>query len=244
MSNSHIYPDAQKAAEACAHSIVGLLEDRLSGESYATLAISGGSTPKLMFPELAKAKLNWRDVHVFFVDERGVPPNDPQSNYLLAEQFLIRPAHISKANVHRVHAELRPEEAAKQYAAEIRTFFGLGADTRSGELPHFDVVHRGVGPDAHTASLFPGEPLIDDRENIAAAVYVEKLSQWRITMLPGVLLAARHTVMLVAGEDKADAVHAIFEEPYDPKKYPAQITAHHGRSVTWFMDEPAARLMT
>jgi 6-phosphogluconolactonase len=244
MSNTHIYPDAQRAAEACAHSIVALLEDRLSGESYATLAISGGSTPKLMFPELAKAKLSWRDIHIFFVDERGVPPTDPQSNYLLAEQFLIRPAHIPKANVHRVHAELRPDEAAKQYVDEIRNFFGLGSDTRSGELPHFDVVHRGVGSEAHTASLFPGEPLIDDRENIVAAVYVEKVAQWRITMLPGVLLAARHTVMLVAGEDKAEAVHAIFEEPYDPKKYPAQISAHHGRSVTWFLDEAAARLMT
>jgi 6-phosphogluconolactonase len=197
-----------------------------------------------MFPELAKAKLSWRDIHMFFVDERGVPPTDPQSNYLLAEQFLIRPAHIPKANVHRVYAELRPDEAAKQYVDEIRNFFGLGSDTRSGELPHFDVVHRGVGSEAHTASLFPGEPLIDDRENIVAAVYVEKVAQWRITMLPGVLLAARHTVMLVAGEDKAEAVHAIFEEPYDPKKYPAQISAHHGRSVTWFLDEAAARLMT
>ena len=239
-THHHVYPDPQKASEACAHSIVALLEDRLSSESTATLAISGGSTPKLMFPELAKAKLSWRDIHLFWVDERGVPPTDPQSNYLLAEQYLIHLAHIPKANVHRVHAELRPDEAAQRYADEIREFFGLAP----GELPHFDVVHRGVGPEAHTASLFPGEPLIDDRENIAAAVYVEKVSQWRITMLPGALLAARHTVMLVAGEDKADAVRAIFEDPYDPKKYPAQITAHHGRSVTWFLDEAAARLMT
>lgn len=236
----HVYPDAQKASEACAHAIVALLEDRLSGESYATLAISGGSTPKLMFPELAKAKLNWRDIHLFWVDERGVPPTDPQSNFLLAEQYLIGPAHIPKANVHRIHAELRPDEAAEQYVADIQKFFNLSP----GELPHFDVVHRGIGSEAHTASLFPGEPLIDDRDQIAAAVYVEKVSQWRITMLPGVLLAARHTVLLVAGEDKADAVRAIFEEPYDPKKYPAQITAHHGRSVTWFLDEAAARLMS
>ncbi|MDQ6759930.1 MAG: 6-phosphogluconolactonase [Acidobacteriota bacterium] len=239
-THHHVYPDAQKASEACAHAIVTLLEDRLSGESHASLAISGGSTPKLMFPELAKAKLNWRDIHLFWVDERGVPPTDPQSNFLLAQQYLIGPANIPKANVHRIHAELPPDQAAEQYVDDIRSFFNLSP----GELPHFDVIHRGIGSEAHTASLFPGEPLIDDRDQIAAAVYVEKVSQWRITLLPGVLLAAQHTVMLVAGADKADAMHAIFEEPYDPKKYPAQISAHHGRSVTWFLDEAAARLMT
>ena len=82
------------------------------------------------------------------------------------------------------------------------------------------MIHPGVGPDAHTASLFPGEPPIDDREGIAAAVWVEKMSQWRITLLPGVLVAAHATVVLAAGADKADAVHDIFNEPHDPKKYP------------------------
>jgi 6-phosphogluconolactonase len=236
----HVYPTAEKAAEACAHSILALLDERLSGESYATLAISGGSSPKLMFGELAKSKFDWRKVHLFWVDERAVPPTDPQSNYLLAEQYFIGPAHFPKANVHRIRAELQPDEAARQYAEESRDFFEL----ESGELPHFDVVHRGMGPDAHTASLFPGEPLIDDRDNLVAAVYVEKFAQWRITMLPGVLLAARHTVMLIVGEDKAEAVRAIFDEPYDPKKYPAQISVHHGRSVTWFLDDAAAKLMS
>jgi 6-phosphogluconolactonase len=236
----HVYPNPDKAAEACAHSILALLEERLSGESYATLAISGGSSPKPMFAELAKSKFDWRKVHLFWVDERAVPPTDPQSNYLLAEQNFLGPAHFPKANVHRVRTELQPDEAARQYAEEIRDFFEL----KSGELPHFDVVHRGVGPDAHTASLFPGESLIDDRDNLVAAVYVEKFAQWRITMLPGVLLAARHTVMLIAGEDKAEAVRAIFDEPYDPKKYPAQMAVHHGRSVTWFLDEAAAKLMS
>ena len=236
----HVYSTAGQAAYACAHSISNLLEERLSGESYATLAISGGASPKPMFAELAKSKIDWRKVHLFWVDERAVPPNDPQSNFLLAEQFFIGPAHFPKVNVHRVRAELQPDEAARQYAEEIIEFFEL----KSGELPHFDVVHRGVGPDAHTASLFPGEPLIEDRDNLVAAVYVEKFAQWRITMLPGPLLAARHTAMLIAGEDKAEAVRAIFDEPYDPKKYPAQISVHHGRSVTWFLDEAAAKLMS
>ena len=100
-----------------------------------------------------------------------------------------------------------------------------------------------MGPDAHTASLFPGEPLIDDRENLVAAAYVEKFHQWRITLLPGVLLAARNTIMLVAGEDKAEPLHAVLEEPYDPKKYPTQLVTQSKGNVIWFVDKAAARLM-
>jgi 6-phosphogluconolactonase len=85
--------------------------------------------------------------------------------------------------------------------------------------------------------------LIDDRDGIAAATYAEKFKQWRVTLLPGALLAAKHTVFLVAGEDKAEAVRAVFREEYDPTKYPAQIASHHGRGVSWFLDEAAARLM-
>jgi 6-phosphogluconolactonase len=100
-----------------------------------------------------------------------------------------------------------------------------------------------MGPDAHTASLFPGQPLIDDRENLAAAVYVEKFQQWRITLLPAVLLAARNTVMLVAGDDKAEALRSVVQAPYDPKKYPAQLVTHSPGNVMWFVDKAAARLI-
>ena len=232
-------PDASAAAEACAHHIVSILEEVLSGQEFATMAVSGGSTPRLLFEWLAKSKFHWQNVHLFWVDERCVPPTDPASNYKLADDYLIHPAHIPQRHVHRVVGEIAPKTAAARYAAEIREFFGLD----DGELPHFDVVHRGMGPDAHTASLFPGEPLIDDREGIAAAVFVPKFSQWRVTLLPGALLAAKHTVFLVAGADKAEAVRAVFKEEYDPKKYPAQIASHHGRGVTWFLDQPAAALM-
>ena len=233
------YPSAADAAAHCGDHILQLLNERLSGESVATLAISGGSTPRLMFEHMAKARFDWDQVHVFWVDERAVPPSDPQSNYRLAEETLLHPAHIPSRNVHRVRAELRPDEAARQYADEIRGFFGL----RESQMPHFDVIHRGMGPDAHTASLFPGEPLIDDRENVAAAVWVEKMTQWRITLLPGVLLAARHTAMLVCGADKAEPARAVFNEPDNPRQYPAQIGTHHGRSVTLFMDTDAAKLL-
>jgi 6-phosphogluconolactonase len=233
------YPDAHAAAEAAAHHILALLDNALAGQERATFAISGGSTPKLMFQELVKARYRWDPVHLFWVDERAVPPADPRSNYKLAEEFLITPAHIPRRNVHRIQGEITPERAAEHYTEDIRNFFAL----EEGAMPHFDVVQQGMGSEGHTASLFPGEPLIDDREGIAAAVHVPVEPPWRITLLPGVLLAARHTVFLVSGEDKAAAVHAVFHDDYDPKRLPAQVISHHGRSVSWFLDDAASRLL-
>jgi 6-phosphogluconolactonase len=130
---------------------------------------------------------------------------------------------------------LDPAEAAARYAQDIRRFFGLVP----GEMPRFDVVHRGMGPDAHTASLFPGEARIEDQSGIAAAVWVEKFKQWRITLLPGVLVAARHTAMLVAGADKAAALRSVLRQPFAPLQYPAQIAS--GQRTVWFVDTAAAQ---
>ena len=234
-----IYDSAQEAASRCASKVLELLGAALAANPRATLAISGGTTPKLMFQDLAKAQFDWQRVHLFWVDERGVPPTDPQSNYKLAKETFIDPARFPSANVHRIQAEQEPQLAAQLYAREIRDFFALAP----GQMPHFDIVHQGMGPDAHTASLFPGEKLIDDSINLVAPAYVEKFHQWRITLLSGVLRAAKHTVMLVAGEDKADPLRRVLHEPYDPKKYPAQIVNGNGCQVTWFLDRAAARLM-
>jgi len=233
----HSYPSGEQAAEACAGRIMSLLEEAMSTREYATLAVSGGTTPKLLFARLAAAPIAWDRIHLFWVDERAVPPDDPLSNYRLAEESLIAPAHIPRQNAHRIQAELTPDLAARRYSDEIRQFFGLA----EGEMPQFDVVHRGMGSDAHTASLFPGEPLIEDRHRIAAAVCVGKLAQWRVTLLPGVLLSAGHTVVLVAGGDKAEAVRAVFNEPFNPQRYPSQIG--HDRGIAWFLDDAAARLV-
>ncbi len=183
----HTYADAQATAEACAEYIRMRLEEARDGQERATLAISGGSSPKLLFHQLAISGFRWDRVHLFWVDERAVPPADAESNYRLAEENLIGPAHIPAAQIHRVHAEMPPPAAAQKYVVEIRGFFGLA----EGEQPHFDVVHCGIGPDAHTASLFPGEPMIDDRAHIAAAVHVQKLNKWRITLLPGSLIGGQ-----------------------------------------------------
>jgi 6-phosphogluconolactonase len=230
-----IAPDEAAAADACAQHVIASLDAALSAREFATMAVSGGSTPKLLFARLAASAVPWNRVHIFWVDERCVPPTDAASNYKLANEYLIQPAAIPPQNVHRVFGEMPPDDGAKRYADDIAGFF----DLQAGEMPAFDVLHRGMGPDAHTASLFPGDPLIDNRDGIAAAVYVPKLNSWRVTLLPGVLLAAKHTVVLAAGADKADAVRGVFGDEYDPKKYPSQIGLRSG-DVSWFLDEKAA----
>ncbi len=234
----YVQSSEQAAADAAAEHIVNLLEEALSAQERATLAVSGGSTPRLLFQKLVALRFRWDRVHLFWVDERCVPPTDTMSNYKLADDWLIAPARIARAQVHRICGELEPKRAARQYLEEMRAFF----DLESGEAPCFDIVQQGMGPDGHTASLFPGEPLVQDRDNIAAAVFVPKLAQWRITLLPRVLLGARHTVMLVAGTGKAEAVKAVFQGEYNPAQYPAQLALREGRSA-WFLDQAAARLL-
>ena len=234
-----VFDDTAAAAQACSVSITGFIQEAITERGLATLAISGGSSPKPLFERLAASHLPWNLIHLFWVDERCVPPGDAASNYRMANELLIRPAHIPPGRVHRIQGELPPPKAAELYIAEIAVLFGLS----NGAFPRFDVVHRGIGPDAHTASLFPGLPLIDDRENIAAAVFAPQFNQWRVTLLPGTLLAARHTVVLAAGEDKAEAVKGTLKGDYDPKKYPAQIGVREGSGAICFLDRAAARFI-
>lgn len=230
----HTFSDAPAAAGACALYILQCLENAVTVNGQASFAVSGGSTPKWMFAEMAKTPFDWKRVHLFWVDERAVPPDDEQSNYRLADEYFIQPTKIR--NIHRIPGELTPEQAAKRYTTDIREHFQVA----EGDLPHFDVIHLGIGADAHTASLFPGEPLIQDRHQIAAAVYVEKLPQWRITLLPGVLLAARNMAILATGADKKQALSNILSGPDNPVEYPAQIVVRQARRPVIFLDQAAA----
>ena len=237
--NWYAYSTPDDAAAHCAQRVLRELETALDAHRPISMAVSGGSTPRLMFGHLARTRFDWRQVHLFFVDERCVAPTDADSNYRMCEETFIKPAHFPLAHVHRIKAELRPDDAARLYAEELIEFFELAA----GELPAFDLIHRGMGPDAHTASLFPGEPLIEDREGICAAVWVPKLSKYRITLLPGVLLNARNTVVLAAGADKADALYDVFNAEHNALQFPSQIDTPHGRNVAWYLDSNAgARL--
>jgi 6-phosphogluconolactonase len=231
-----ILANAQEAADACAAHILAILSATLAARPLATIAISGGSTPKLLFAALAKAGFDWPRVHFFWVDERCVPPTDSQSNFKLADDALFTPARVPSGSIHRVYGELSPEAAATRYTSEIQSFFS----SSDGQLPVFDVLHRGMGPDAHTASLFPGEPLIHDRTGVAARVWVEKMQMHRVTLLPGVLLAARNTVLQVSGEEKAEALQHVLRGSEDWLQYPCQI-ASRDEKATWFLDRAAAQ---
>jgi 6-phosphogluconolactonase len=219
-----------------AHQCAGYIIEVLKSIEQPTLAISGGKTPTPMFEDLSKSDLDWSRIHIFWVDERCVPPSDDRSNFKEANQSLLIPAKVPRENIHRILGELDPAEAAETYVADIKRFFEL----KPGQLPVFDVLHRGMGPDAHTASLFPGEPLIRNQSDIAAHVWVEKMKMDRITLLPGVLDAARHTVLQVTGTDKASSVHDVLYGPEDPLKYPCQIATRGSNKAVWFLDKAAA----
>lgn len=227
----------EAAATAAAQCVVEGLDEALSVREWATLAISGGSAPKILFPKLAAAPIRWDRVHLFWVDERSVPPDHADSNYRLANELLVIPSRIPRDQVHRIQAETDPQEAAQRYENDIRRFFGI----QESVLPVFDVVHLGIGPDGHTASLFPGEPLIEDRSGTVAAVYVPKMNTWRITLLPGPLLAARRTLFFAVGQDKAEVVGHILGPQYAAQTWPAQMISRHGEHVLWFLDQAAAR---
>jgi len=227
---------AEEAAHACGIYILQELEEVWKLRPRATLAISGGNTPKPLFAFLAQADVDWSRIHIFWVDERCVPPTDNQSNFKLANEALLLPAGVPHRNVHRICGELTPEEGAIRYIEDIRQFFELDQHG----LPVFDLLHRGMGPDAHTASLFPGEPLIANRTGIAAAVWVEKLRSHRVTLLPGVLIGAARTVLQVAGEDKAEPLRNVLQGPEDPFQFPCQIATRGSDNATWFLDKSAA----
>jgi 6-phosphogluconolactonase len=217
------YRDAKSAAEACGAEVLLLLAESLKKQSRATLAISGGTSPKIMFEFFARSEFDWSRVHIFWVDERCVPKEHPDSNYKLAHDAWLK--DLPGTNIHRVRTELPPEQAAVRYAEEIEPFLPL------------DVIHRGMGSDAHTASLFPGDPLV---KNLTDSVGVANRAIVRITLLTSVLESARHTVILATGADKAEPLSVILQNPHDPLQYPAQIASMDSKTATWFIDEAAA----
>jgi 6-phosphogluconolactonase len=226
------------AAEACGDRTLEILDKARKERGIGTVAVSGGSTPKLMFQHMAKSGFDWTNVHIFQVDERCVPPDHQVSNFRMTKESLIDAIKIDSSQIHRIKGELPREEGARLYIEDLVRTFKPGA----GGFPVFDVMQRGMGPDSHTASLFPGEPLIGDLTGIAAAVdvdkpYIDKVMRYRVTLLPGVLERARHTLCLATGPDKADALHKVLRGPRDPFQWPSQISSP---DMAWYIDKAAA----
>lgn len=209
-----------------------------------TVALAGGSTPMGLYRLLARrghlvppGPLPWGQIHVFWGDERQVPPDHADSNYGALKSALLDRVAIPPANVHRIHGELADAEAAAAlYEQEIRACFGLGPDG----WPRFDLVLLGMGADGHTASLFPHTTALAERNRIVAANWVPKLGASRITLTMPAINAAVRVLFLVAGADKAAAVARVLIGPVDPVELPAQAVQPSDGTILWLLDRAAA----
>jgi 6-phosphogluconolactonase len=232
-----VLPDSRALAEAAARHVVESLQTAIDRRGRASLALSGGSTPRDLHQRLANPQLinalDWSKVHIFFGDERCVPPDDKQSNYHMARETLLSKVPIPEANVHRMRGELPPAEAAESYERELRAFFG-------SEPPSLDLILLGMGDNGHTASLFPGLTAVHEHTRWVMAEYVAEVGMWRITLTPVILNLAREVLFLVAGAAKAEMLQRVLEGRYEPAGLPAQIVRPVDGQVTWFVDAEAA----
>jgi len=218
---------AREAADAFVACVAGVLADRAT----ARVALAGGSTPKAMYRLLAspayRERVEWKRVEIYFGDERCVPPEHAESNYRMAREALLDHVPLGADRVHRIAGERPPEEAAAQYQQKL---------VRLGDPPRLDLVLLGMGPDGHTASLFPGTPVLKETRALAAAVYVEKFSSWRVTLTPPVLSAAAHVIITAVGDEKADALMLALTKPVGT--VPIQLV--HAVDQRWLVDGAAA----
>jgi 6-phosphogluconolactonase len=241
-----VLPDAPAVQRAAAEAFTAATEAAVHARGVAFVALSGGSTPRGLNALLAdpaapfRGRVPWARVHVFWGDERPVPPDHPDSNYRMAHDTLLGHVPIPPAHVHRIPGE-EPDatRAAERYAAEVREVFAAHGRLEGG-WPRFDLVILGLGADGHTASLFPGTDAIHEATRVAVAVRVAKLGTWRITLTPPVLNGAEAVLFLVTGGDKAEALAAVLEGPNQPDIYPSQVISPVGGALTWLVDRAAA----
>jgi 6-phosphogluconolactonase len=228
-----VVPTKADVARAAAERVVAAASAAIAARGRFTFALSGGSTPRVLFELLAsdayRSRVDWARTEVFFGDERCVPPDDSASNYRMARETLLD--HVP-ARVHRMRGEDAPVAAAAAYERELRELFGT--------TPRFDLVLLGMGDNGHTASLFPGLTAVMERERWVVAEYVAEVSMWRITFTPVVLNAAAEDLFLVAGTDKASMLHRVLEGPRDPRALPSQVVAPADGRLVWLVDAAAA----
>ncbi len=235
--NVSVYETPQELAEAAARDFAEKAEEAISSRGRFTVALAGGSTPKAAYETLARdyaENVDWRNIYIFLGDERTVPPGHDDSNYRMANEALLK--YVPVGSVHRMRGELDPEEAAASYEEELRNFFGE-------EPPRFDLIQLGIGPDGHTASLFPRTKALDITNRLVVENPVEKLETIRITLTVPTINAARSVVFLVAGEGKAEALAEILDGDADPRDYPSKLIQPEG-GPTWMLDRAAAGLLT
>lgn len=234
---------AQRAAER----LTALIEQAVAANGRASVSLTGGTTPRRLYATLAdprqpwSARIPWSQVHLFWGDERHVPPDHPDSNYGMAKTALLDHVPVPADHVHRIRAEMTDaHDAAADYER------GLSVASGFSRIFLFDIMLLGLGQDAHIASIFPGSELLDPSRKSAfagrrvAAVRTPRGDAWRITLTPDAILDAEAIVVLVAGTRKATAVEAALHEPLDQMKFPAQLLRSADGRAEWFLDRAAA----
>jgi 6-phosphogluconolactonase len=230
----------QELFAAAADEVVQAAKEAVAARGRFTIALSGGSTPKSLYNLLAtnaKSILPWEHMFFFWGDERHVPPTDPESNYRMADESMLSKIPVAAGNIFRVPAE-NPDAAvaADAYEQTLRKFFVL----EPGQFPRFDLILLGLGPDGHTASLFPGTLALHEKSRLVVANWVEKFKTSRITFTLPVLNAARLVTFLVSGTDKAEALKNVLEGNAPGEQYPSKLVRPEDGELIWLVDRAAA----
>ena len=226
--------------EAAAAEFAAQASAAVGAKGRFTLALSGGSTPRTLYSLLAtKPGIAWDKIGIFWGDERHVPPDHPESNYRMANEALLSKVPVHPENVSRICAEEKDAAAAAlQYEQTLKDFFHLSP----GEFPRFDLIFLGVGPDGHTASLFPGTSALNETKRLVVANWVPKFNTYRITFTFPVLNAAACVIFLLSGADKAATLREVLENK--SADLPSQKVCPVNGELIWMVDEPAARTLS
>jgi 6-phosphogluconolactonase len=231
-----VFADEAGASRAAADSFRSLAAEAASAGRRFSVALTGGSSPHGLFSLLAsdehRGGIDWSAVHLFWGDERCVPPAHPRSNFGAANRLLLSRIPIPAANVHRIRGELPPADGARLYAEELERF--LGAE------PRFDLVHLGMGDDGHVCSLFPYDPLLRESRRTTGTALHRAEAEWRVSLTFPVLDAARRVEFLVFGAGKAERVRQVLAGARDPLRIPAQRVRPTDGELVWWLDEAAA----
>ena len=242
MVTYQIWPGAEEMALASARLFAAKVEQAIAKRGVARVAISGGSTPKKTFKLLSDpagpfaTTVPWDKLQLFWVDERCVAPDDPESNYGVARELLLNKVGIPAANVFRMEGELDPEEAASRYESTLRNSFRL----EGAESPAFDLATLGMGPDGHTASLFPHTAGLDEMGRLVIANHVPQKDVWRISLTWPVINQASEVVFEVEGASKTDVLAEVLTGPRDPERLPSQLIRPSNGKLLFLLDEAAA----
>ncbi|MDH4101126.1 MAG: 6-phosphogluconolactonase [Nitrospirota bacterium] len=234
-----VTPDLDGLSHEAASLLLGLMGECRGDVS---VVVSGGSTPARLFSLLAsdqyRGRIDWARLHLFWADERCVPPESPDSNFGNAHRALLSKVPIPQGNIHRIEGELPPEEAARRYEEDILSCF------EGTSLPAFNLIFLGIGEDGHTASLFPGCEKSWKSERVAVPLYVEKFKSWRVTLTPTVINSGARVVFLVSGRSKAEIVSRILGDKGDETAFPAGLVKPINGPATWLLDQEAAELLS